>query len=340
MRNPLKLLALAFGAGLAAWLFWRADPAGVWRALKPLGAWAPLLLLPYGLVYLVDTLGWRFTFGRHLPRSLTFGRLIRIRWAGESVNTLVPSGYLGGEAVKVFLLRQAGVSGWIGTRTVVVSKTVQTLAQVMFIALGASLGAMHLPPGSPFRTALWTMTGLATAVLFFIVGAQFYGFFKCLNRVGSFSRRWRAWSQRHQQRILEADEGIRSFYHRQPKWFAFSAAAYFSGWLCDTLEIWLVGTLLGWDFDWARAAAMEAFIGVAKALGTFVPASLGVQESGVVLLFRIFGLTSGQALAYALLRRGREFVYALLGLMFLWMQRVSLKLLKVRIHSESGATLH
>ncbi len=328
MQKALKLLLLSLGAGMVAWLLWRADPAGVWHALVPLGMGAPLLLLPYGLVYLVDTLGWRFTFGRHLPRSLSFGRLVRIRWAGEAVNALVPSGYLGGEAVKVLLLRQAGVSGWVGTQSVVVSKTVQTLAQVLFIALGASLGAMHLPPDSPVRGALWTVTALAMVVLGCVVAAQLYGFFRAVNRIGSLSRRWRDWFQRHQPRLREVDQSIRSFYHRQPQWFALSGAAYFAGWLCDTLEIWLVSALLGWEIDWPRAAAMEAFIGVSKALGTFVPASLGVQESGVVLLFRLFGLTSGQALAYALLRRGRELVYAFLGLVFLWMQRFSLKLLK------------
>jgi uncharacterized membrane protein YbhN (UPF0104 family) len=107
------------------------------------------------------------------------------------------------------------------------------------------------------------------------------------------------------------DDSIRAFYRCQPKWFLLSATVYLAGWLCDTLEIWLVSALLGWQVDWPEAAAMEAFIGVAKALGSFVPASVGIQESGVVLLFRAFGLNSSQALAYALVRRARELVFAL-----------------------------
>ena len=337
MRKSLKLLLLFLGIGLVAWLFLRADPAGVWDVLKSLGPWAPLLLCPYGLVYLIDTLGWRLTFGHQLPPTLSFGRLIRIRWAGESINTLVPSGYLGGEAVKVYLLHQAGISGWTGATSVVVSKTVQILTQVLFIALGASLGAMHLPPGSPFRTALWAITGCAMTVLLLLIGTQYYGFFRSLNRVAAFSPRWRQWFEQHRQRIQEVDHSIRSFYHCEPRWFLLSAGAYLAGWLCDTLEIWLVSAWLGWHVDWPRAAAIEAFIGVAKALGTFVPASIGVQESGVVLLFRAFGLTSSQALAYALLRRGRELVYALVGLVFLWSQESSLKLLKTKITQDTAS---
>lgn len=337
MRKTVKLLLLVLGLGLVVWLFWRADPAGVWRVMTGLGPWAPLILCPYGLVYLLDTLGWRLTFGQHLPQPLSFGRLIRIRWAGESVNTLVPSGYLGGEAVKVYLLHHAGVSGWTGTTSIVVSKTVQILAQVLFIGLGATLGAMHLPAGSPLRPAFLTMTASASGILLVLVGAQYYGFFKTLNRVAALWHRWRNWFAGHQQRIREVDDSIRAFYRGQPKRFFLSACAYFAGWLCDTLEIWLVSALLGWDVDWPRAAAIEAFIGVAKALGTFIPASLGVQESGVILLFGAFGLTSSQALAYALLRRGRELVYALAGLGLLWRQESNLRVLKVKGRRDSAS---
>lgn len=338
MRSAFKLLLGVVGLGVVAWLVWQADPAGVWRVLSALGPWAPLVLCPYGVVYLIDTLGWRLTFGRRLPLPLTFGRLFRIRWAGESVSTLVPSGYLGGEAVKVYLLHKAGVSGWTGTTTIVVSKTAQTVAQVVFIALGASLGAFRLPPGSPFRAAFWAVTGLALAVLLLMVGLQYYGFFRSLNRVATFCRPWRNWFQRHRQRIHEVDDSIRSYYRHQPRWAMLSAGAYLAGWLCDTTEIWLVSALLGWSVDWPRAAAMEAFIGVARALGTFMPASLGVQESGVVLLFRAFGLTPSQAVAYALLRRGRDLVYALVGLVLLWTQESSLKRLRARVRKDSAAT--
>ncbi|MCL4178735.1 MAG: flippase-like domain-containing protein [Verrucomicrobia bacterium] len=336
MSRLIKVVSLVFGLGLVIWLFWQADPGRVWEVVKSLGAWAPLLLLPYGLVYLVDTAGWRFAFGRDWPRQLSFGRLLRIRWAGEAVNNLVPSGYLGGEAVKVYLLRKAGVSGWTGATSVVVSKTVQILAQVMFIGLGAFLGGMHLPVGSPVRQAMWMVAGLAAVVLLVLVGVQYYGFLKTVGRLARLSRRVRAWFERHRERVREVDDEIRGFYHRQPGWLALSVGAYFAGWVCDSIEIWLVSAILGWPLDWTQAMAIEAFVGVAKALGTFVPASMGVQESGVVLLFRAFGLGSTEALAYALIRRARELVYALVGLGFLWRQEASFRQLKARVSSETA----
>jgi glycosyltransferase 2 family protein len=339
MGRIIKGLLLILGLGLVVWLFWRADPAQVWEVVKSLGWWAPLLLLPYGLVYLVDTAGWRFAFGRDWPRQLSFGQLLRIRWAGEAVNNLVPSGYLGGEAVKVYLLRKNGVSGWTGGASVVVSKTVQILAQVLFIGLGAFLGGLHLPVGSPMRQAMWAVAGLAMLVLLLLIGVQYYGFLRTFGRWSRVSRRVRAWFEQHRDRVSEVDGEIRGFYHRQPGWFLLSVGAYFAGWLCDAIEIWLVSTILGWPIDWTQAIAIESFVGVAKALGTFVPASVGVQESGVVLLFRAFGLTSTEALAYALIRRVRELVYALVGMGLLWSQEASFKRLKAKMASDTTATL-
>jgi uncharacterized protein (TIRG00374 family) len=335
MGRLIKGVLLVLGMGLVAWWFWRADPGRIIGILTSLGWWAPLLFLPYGLVYLVDTGGWRFAFGRDWPRPLTFGRLFRVRWAGEAVNNLVPSGYLGGEAVKVYLLRKAGVSGWTGTASVVVSKTAQILAQVMFIGLGAFLGGMHLAVGSPIRQAMWTVAGLAAVVLLGLVGVQYYGFLRTLGGLARVSRRVRAWFERHGEQVREVDSEIRSFYHRQPGWFLLSIGAYFTGWLCDAIEIRLASAILGWPLDWSQAIAIEAFVGVAKALGTFVPASMGVQESGVVLLFRAFGLTSTEALAYALIRRVRELGYALVGMGFLWRQEASFKRLKASMASDT-----
>ncbi len=335
MNKLVKGLLFILGLGLVIWLFWRAGPARIWGVVRSLGGWAPLLLLPYGLVYLIDTVGWRLAFGRDWPRGFPFAKLLRIRWAGEAVNNLVPSGYLGGEPVKVYLLRKCGISGWLGTRSVVISKTVQVLGQVLFIGLGAFLGGLQLPLSSPMRKAMWTIAGIAPVVLLVLIAVQYFGFLKTLGRLARLSPRLRQWFDRHRDQVGKADAEIRSFYHQQPGAFLMSAAAYLAGWLCDSIEILLMGAIFGWPLDWSRAIAIESFIGVAKGLGAFVPASVGVQESGVVLLFRAFGLTSTEALAYALIRRVRELLYALVGMGLLWSQEASFKRLKATIGSDS-----
>ena len=57
---------------------------------------------------------------------------------------------------------------------------------------------------------------------------------------------------------------------------------------------------------------------MAKALGVFAPAALGVQESGVIFLFYLFGLPPALAVPYAIIRRARELMFALIGGAFLY----------------------
>ena len=114
------------------------------------------------------------------------------------------------------------------------------------------------------------------------------------------------------------------------------ACGYFSGWLLDTLDIYLVSWLLGMPIGWTQALAVEAFISVAKMLGLFVPGALGVQESGIALVCRLAGLPDALGLAYAIIRRGRDVVYASLGWLLLYLEEASLKELPQRIASQSN----
>ena len=88
--------------------------------------------------------------------------------------------------------------------------------------------------------------------------------------------------------------------------------------------------------DWTQALAFEAFISVAKALGVFSPAALGVQESGVVFLFYLFGLPPTLGVSYAIIRRGRELIFALIGGAFLYAEEPTLRGFARRVAQARG----
>src|SRR5688572_18796483 len=132
MRLFWKLLLLALGLTLFGWYLSRIGVESVWRAILSLGPFAPLVLLPYLVVYMVDCLAWAQT----LPlaaRRIRFLTLLRIRWCGESMNNLVPSANVGGETLKVLLLRSHGITASEGATSAIVSKSSQTLAQLIFV---------------------------------------------------------------------------------------------------------------------------------------------------------------------------------------------------------------
>ncbi len=324
MRTFWKLLFVAAGLTLFGWYLHNIGPEAVWAAIISLGVWAPFVLVPYLVVYVVDCLAWVQTLpnaGRHI----SFWTLLRIRWCGESLNNLIPSGHVGGEAVKVLLLRGYGISAADGATAAVVSKSAQTLAQLLFIILASLLFAFSDRADAALRAALLllcTVGFLAVGGLFWV---QTLGVFRMLislaDRLRIKSRRLEA----RRARLLEIDNMIIGFYRRDPRQFYRSTLFYFAGWALDAIEIYLVAHLLGIPVSWSQAIVVEAFTGIAKILGMWVPGSLGIQESGIILSGRIVGLPDTLCGAYAVIRRFRELIFAGIGMVLLYRSPVSLK---------------
>ena len=335
MKTALRWILLFLGLGLFGWFIHRAGPAEIFANVSRLGWLAPVVVMPYFVVYIVDTWGWYLAFGSYAGVRPGFLTLFRVRWSGESINNVIPSAYVGGEALKVYLLHKRGFSGMAASTSVVASKTCQVLAQVAFIGLGALAAMNHLPAGSGAQTGmlLITLTAFGVVVLLFLL--QRRGMFSSLHALLTrFSMRIKAF-EKHQPNLRKLDDQVYAFYHRDRIRFFQTTTVFLLGWLADALEIYVVCHLLGLPLSWTEAIAIESFISVAKALGIFVPAALGVQESGVVLLFQIFGLPAPIGVSYAIIRRGRELFFVLVGAALLYSEEASFKRVLDRAAKES-----
>src|SRR5687768_4113427 len=62
VKLAVRILLLGIGIGVFTWFIANADHEEIWHALGSLGWMAPLVLLPYGLVYHVETLAWSLAF--------------------------------------------------------------------------------------------------------------------------------------------------------------------------------------------------------------------------------------------------------------------------------------
>jgi glycosyltransferase 2 family protein len=329
MKAFSKTLLLLGGLALFGWYLSRADLQLVGEAIRRLGWLAPLILVPYFVVYLVDCAAWRWCFPQALP--LRFSTLFRIRWAGEAVNNVLPSGSVGGEAVKVYLLRRRGVATRTGTSSVVVGRSAQTVAQLVYVLLAAVV-LLHLAGHQPgLRAGMLLILGGGTAVLAAFFWVQHRGMFGSALAVTRALRLKVHFVEQHRAKLLELDQAITRFYRDHRPRFLASTACYFGGWLLDTLELYLIAALIGIPISWPQALAVEAFTSVVKILGLWVPGTLGVQESGILMLGRLAGLPDTLSVAYALLRRGREILFALVGWLLLYADHANLRTIRTEV---------
>src|SRR5262245_30560292 len=133
----LQLIATLGGLGLLGLLIWNVGIREIIGYLQQIGWLAPLLLVPYLVIALCDAKGWACAIpSTAQAEEIPLWRLALARIAGEAVNNLTPTANLGGEPIKVYLLRAHGLALDTGLASVVVAKTTLVISQIVFILLG------------------------------------------------------------------------------------------------------------------------------------------------------------------------------------------------------------
>jgi uncharacterized membrane protein YbhN (UPF0104 family) len=111
---------------------------------------------------------------------------------------------------------------------------------------------------------------------------------------------------------LDAEIALR---YRQGRVLARCAAWRGMGWLAGGVELWVAFLVLGRPVELAQAIALESLGQAVRSAGFLIPGGLGVQEGGILLGGVWLGLAPEAVLAAALLKRAREVVYGLPGLL-------------------------
>lgn len=314
MSTPILARGLLVTLGLIVFasLGWRIGPEGILAYLQPLG-WTTLLAIPpYLLAVVFDVLGWRYTFDRPLPFGLP--RLMGIHVIGKAVNLLTPLAPIGGEPLKAYLLHTKGIPLAEGLASVVISKTLVTIAQGLFIIAATGFAVVYLDPPAPLLQAV-----LGTVA----VGAALVGLFVLTQTRGLFARLFGI-LQRAGLRLSTLDEGARDLdgriarYYRRPSWRLLAALGFHVlSWLAEGLEAYVLLALLGLSPSVGFALALAAFSSAVRAASFLVPAGLGIQEGGNVFIFLSFGLPPEAAMAFSVIRRLREVLWLGAGFLLL-----------------------
>ncbi|MFQ5862382.1 MAG: flippase-like domain-containing protein [Candidatus Brocadiales bacterium] len=318
----VKIVLLAVGLVGFAFLLYKLDAHAVYRDISQLGWNFSLILIPYVLVFALDTIGWRYAFHDYMPR-LNFLGLFAARMAGESINCITPSGYLGGEPVKAYLLKRYDVSLIDGMASVVISRTIMTIAQALFVLIGVVVALSRLQDtGLLLSVALGTIL-FGLPLLFLISMSKKKGFFMATyNLLKRFNIKIRFIEERLMT-LKELDDNISQFYNTNKRGFYLCFLFYFLGWLAGVIEVYLILILIGVPIDPLGALIIESLFTVARTAASFIPGSIGGQEGGVVLIFLALHLTMQAGMSFCVIRRIREALWIGTGLLVLarWEER-------------------
>jgi putative membrane protein len=313
VNKPLRIVLLSLGAALFAYLIYKAGPTEIARDLAVLGPWLPVVLIPYALSYSLDTLGWRATLGAY-KGALGFGALFLTRLAGEAVNNLTPSAYLGGEPLKAYLLKKAKVPLADGFASVIIAKTAITMAHMLFILLGIVLAYTRLAGVQGLLASTLVVVAFFILIVVLAGWVQRRGLFDFLSRLLTWLHVPTHFLKKRETELNAIDRTMRRFYREDKLHLVLSVAFYFLGWIAGAFEVYLLLLFLRLPVGVGDALAIEALVSLIRAALFFLPAGLGAQEGGNLFLFYLFGLPKEAAMTYSILRRLRELILIGTGL--------------------------
>jgi glycosyltransferase 2 family protein len=315
-----RYLLLALGFLTLTLLVWHIGPGKIYEAATQVGPGALLvILIPSLLMYVFEAYGWKITLGS-AAHGISFWKILAIRTAGEVVNMTTPTAYVGGEPLKAYFLQRHQIPMVEGLASVVIAKTIMTLAQVLFILVGIALAFWMLgAEGSSGQVAAASL--LSVALLLFGVAAFIFvqkrGLFMWILRTLRGLGLHVAFLESREEKLRSLDGIILNFYMHHRSAFYAATALYLLGWLAEAVEVYVIILYLGGPASLLSAISIGALSVFIKGGTFFIPGSLGTQDGGNLLLLKAFGYSDVTGITFALLRRFRELVWIGIGLLCL-----------------------
>jgi glycosyltransferase 2 family protein len=316
-RRARTLATVAVGALILVLLVSYTGIGPVVERLHALGWRAPLVLLPYLTINVLDTFGWRRALPPAAAARVPFVGLYLVRMAGEAVNSVTPTAAVGGEPVKAHLLRTWGVAGTQGAASVVIAKTALTLSQITFILVGLAAYIARRNQGAVggVTIALMILGSLGFALL--LVRAQrrqpATTVWRWLHRIAPEAGLVR----RLEGKVHEIDARLAEFYRIERRAFLDAYLLHFVAWMLGVVEVQLILTFIGASVPWRDALIIEALAQPIRAVALVIPGGLGAQEVGGVALATLLGVPEAAAVTLWLLKRARELFFDAVGLAYL-----------------------
>jgi putative membrane protein len=297
------------GAALLTGLIIRQGAADVVAAVASVGWGLAVVSGLHIAKMLADTAGWLAIIPK--PERVRLPTGLWIHWLGESVSDLLPTARIGGDIITARLAALEGMSLTTAVASMLVDVTACVFTKIIYTVAGLLLLVVGTGETSLVGP---TLVGV-------LIGILAVGAFYSVQRLGVL--RWGAafasrlahssnWGSLRQSGEA-LDQTVQRFYDRRRGILACCVFAAIS-WIISAGEIWVALFALGVQSSFTTALILETIAQAVRGAMFFIPCALGVQESGYLLVGSLLGIHGDIALALSLIRRVRELMLGMPGL--------------------------
>ncbi len=280
----------------------------VLSALKMIGFGLFLVSFSHIAPLILDSIAWQLLFIQKKVPGLLL--LIKARWVGESINSLLPAVQIGGDLVRARMLTTRGYPVSSSGASVLVEITLALITQLIFSIFGIC-GLIYLGHKGIVKQAIFATCLLSLGALGFFLVQKKGIWQRLLNILSLIVSKDKLQGISVDAKAL--DEAILDIYTH--KWIIFKSSLWrLIGWFSGALEVWITLVFLHTKLGLFEAILIESLCQVIRGMAFFVPGAYGIQEGGMVLLGKLLGLSPEFALGLSLAKRFRELTLGIPGL--------------------------
>jgi len=313
-----RMLLSGSGLLLLGYLVSRVGLVTVLEQVVRFGPWF-LVIVGLGFAWIfLQAWAWYIIQRVHF-RPIPLLHLFKARIISDTLNTLLPSANVGGDAARPFLIRRhaplrESLPG------VLVDKTVEVFGATAFLVTGFLLSPLllRLPDWMTIAAAaclLVTAAGLA-----FLVIVQRKGVLWTLGRIARVFPRVRRFIGGRERYIRELDTNLQLLQGSRGPLTA-AAVLHYAARALGAVEILVIMRVLGTGMSALQALFTSTGVTLINTAFFIVPGQFGVMESAHVLALKSLGYTAALGLSLGLIRRVRKLATAAAGLVLYAAQR-------------------
>jgi len=285
-----------------------------------------LIAVPALVALGLECVGWSRVF-ESLGQRVAIRPLLRVRLMTEAVAQTLPLGVIWAESLKPMLLgRHAAMPASRAVAGLFARKYLLVGSQATYVALLSTFGfatlaklSLSLTGHVAFAWSAFVASGVLCLTALALCGTFARGC--AAERVLALLRR--VPNRRFQRGLLRREASFANTDRLTERYFELGFARmtlapgvfFLCGWLCESLESFLILKLLGVELDFFAVASIEVCLSFLKNVLFVLPAGIGVQDVGYVSCLSALGVPDALNVgaAFSALKRGKELFWAAVG---------------------------
>lgn len=315
----LKYLVLMVAAIFLVMFLNQIDFEVLIRDMDRMGSSLIWMLFISFIAYLLSSLGWMLSVNALFDLS-KFKSYFWTRQLGETLGTLNPTGIVGGDALRIHLIRKTGVSKNLGLSSVITSRALLWLSYLLVTLLGL---VMFMLIYKIFELPM-LLLGLLLIGLFILLSKLLFSkhaLSKLTMGVVKMTGK-KSWMTKAEG-FQKYNETISRLWVDRKMQVYLAIICFSLHYACGAWEFQYILTSLGEEISFSSAMMLEVGTSFVRSLMSIVPGQLGIEEYSNKYFLAQLGVQNETVwISVSLIRRFRQLFWIVISAIvyFLWYQ--------------------